>query len=122
MANKRLLVIDDDRSLQTLFGVIFNRAGFETEFAADGDEGLLKLSSREYDAVILDLMMPHKSGFEVLDELARTNPTALRRVIITSGASQRLLSTIDASRVHALVRKPFDLDALLATTSRCAND
>jgi DNA-binding response OmpR family regulator len=120
MCSKRLLVIDDDVALQKLFGLLLRRAGFETDFAADGAEGFAMLERTEYDTVILDLMMPKMTGFDVLRELGARHPEMLHRVIVTSGASQRMIDQVDTSTIYGLIRKPFDINNLVSATLECA--
>jgi DNA-binding response OmpR family regulator len=114
-----ILVIDDDSSLQKLFMTLMKRAGFEVECAADGVEGLEKIRHKWYDVVLLDLMMPRLSGFELLKLLENEKSDVLGRIIITTGVSSRIIETVKATPVYALLRKPFDIDDLISTTREC---
>ena len=116
----RLLVVDDDKPLQGLFTLLMKRAGFDVDCACDGEQAMAMLQERDYAAVILDLMMPGKSGFDVLERLERENPSLLTRIIVASGASRVALERVDASLVHAVVRKPFDIDHLVSMAVDCA--
>lgn len=115
-----VLVIDDDPSLQKLFVTLLRRQGFDVDCASDGFEGIARLKQRNYNAVLLDLMMPKLSGFEVLQQLERDSPEMLERVIVTTGVSSRIIETIKTDQIYALIRKPFDIDDLIDTTRRCA--
>jgi len=118
---RRLLVIDDDASLRTLFRRMLSREGFDVDLASDGDAGLAYIRDSDYDVIILDLMMTGVSGFDVLDQLMQNRPSLLQRVVVASAASVRTLEQFDAGKVHALVRKPFDMDEFLAVVRGCAN-
>ena len=118
---RRLLVIDDDASLRTLFRRMLSREGFDVDLASDGDAGLAYIRDSDYDVIILDLMMTGVSGFDVLDQLMQDRPSLLQRVVVASAASVRTLQQFDAGKVHALVRKPFDMDEFLAVVRGCAN-
>jgi DNA-binding response OmpR family regulator len=119
----RVLVVDDDRALQLLLNVILTRAGFEVEFAGDGREALQKLRNGDgdgYAAVMLDLILPEVSGIDILANLQRDQPSLLKRVIILTSASRGVIDRVDASRVHSLIRKPFDIQDVIRLTVACA--
>jgi DNA-binding response OmpR family regulator len=118
--HSRVLVIDDDLALQALFRAILGRSGFTVECARDGADGLKRLREAVYDAIILDLMMPNVSGFEVIAALENEMPDVLRSVIVATGAARRSVEKVDVAKVHALIRKPFDLTELVTTVNRCA--
>jgi len=122
MFQKRVLVVDDDAAVRQLFMTLLRRNGYEVDQAHDGREGLSLVRSSDYSAIILDLMMPITSGFELLDILQAEKPDALRHVIVTSGASRTELGKLDASRVFALIRKPFDIHELLRKVSECSSE
>ena len=116
----RVLVAEDDNGIRLLIGTALHRAGFQVEFAADGTESIAALSTAEYDAILLDLMMPGASGFEVLawmHNMKRDAPR--RRVIVLTAVPEKDLKNLTAERVFAVIRKPFDLDELVATVTRC---
>ena len=62
----RVLLAEDDQGIRALVGSVLYRAGLNVEFAADGKEAIEHLQANSYDAILLDLMMPTASGFEVL--------------------------------------------------------
>ncbi|HEY8180970.1 MAG TPA: response regulator [Thermoanaerobaculia bacterium] len=122
----RILVVDDDRALQTLLSVLFTRAGFECDFVSDGNEAIEKLdgdgdgNGQSYAVIMLDLILPGVSGMEILNHLEEKNPALLPRTIVLTGASGGVLKGIDTSRVHAVIRKPFDIQDVLNLTAECA--
>jgi CheY-like chemotaxis protein len=118
--SRRVLVVEDDASLQLLFKALLRRHGFVVECVPDGVHALSRLDGESYDAVLLDLMMPGVNGFDVLTDLALRGHPMLSRVIVTTGVNEKLLNTIDRSRVFAVIRKPFDIDNLVDTITRCA--
>jgi DNA-binding response OmpR family regulator len=120
----RILVVDDDRALQTLLSVLFTRAGFECDFVSDGNEAMEKLdgdgNGEPYAVIMLDLILPGVSGMEILNHLEEKKPALLPRTIVLTGASSGVLKGIDTSRVHAVIRKPFDIQDVLNLTAECA--
>ena len=119
-SSPHVLVIDDDPAIVQLFRALLGRAGFEIDTASDGASAWDLIETNGYEVIIMDLMMPRVSGFELLDRIAHQKPALLERIIVATGASRRQLSSFDASRVHSLIRKPFDIDDLMSAASRCA--
>jgi DNA-binding response OmpR family regulator len=115
-----VLVIDDDPGLQGLFLTLLGRDGFAVDCAPDGRVAFDYLKRNSYSVILLDLMMPEVNGFELLQRLERESPNLLPRVIVMTGASQRVVESLDTARVWGLIRKPFDIDDLLRSARACA--
>ena len=115
----RVLVADDDRALQILLNVILTRAGFEVDFASNGHDALQKAVADSYDAIMLDLIFPDLDGAEILERLEQQRPGSLRKVIVLTGAARTIVNKIDSSRVHALLRKPFDIQDIIRLAAEC---
>lgn len=116
-----VLVVDDDQALRGLFTALLSRKGFSVDCVNDGRLAWEQLERNSYSVILLDLMMPDVNGFELLERLRRDSPSLLPRIIIMTGASQRALEALDTSRVWGLIRKPFDIDNLVASTLDCAS-
>ena len=118
----RVLVVDDDKSIRTLITTVLTRKGFSVEAAQNGDEAIKVSADREFDAIVLDLMMPKVDGFEVIEHLERTAPDRLRRnVIVLTAVANKELRKVDEKQVFRIIRKPFDLDELLEAVTECVN-
>jgi CheY-like chemotaxis protein len=117
----RVLVVDDDAGVQGLFNTLLSRDGFSVDTATDGRQAFECLKRDSYSVILLDLMMPEVNGFELLDRLERDSPNLLRRVIVMTGAAQRIVDKLDTGRVWGVIRKPFDIDDLLTSARACAN-
>ncbi|MBI2075410.1 MAG: response regulator [Candidatus Harrisonbacteria bacterium] len=99
MANatkKKILIVEDEHPLANALEFKFKSAGFEVGVAYDGDEGIEKMKNSAYDLVLLDLVMPKKDGFAVLQEMRDAGLGAA--VIALTNLSQRE----DLDRVKAL--------------------
>lgn len=70
---KKILICEDDKDLLYMFSMKFKKDGWDVKTARDGEEGLEQIEKNDFDLVLLDLMMPKKTGFQVLEEL-RANP------------------------------------------------
>lgn len=69
----RILVVEDDQFMLKAHEIKFTHEGFEIWFAKDGDEALAFLAHERPDVVLLDLMLPHTSGFDVLAAIRKNN-------------------------------------------------
>lgn len=71
ISDKKILIVEDDAFLVKIIANRLTEEGFETEIANDGEEALAKMMDHNYALAILDLVMPNKNGFEVLQELKK---------------------------------------------------
>jgi CheY-like chemotaxis protein len=116
----RVLLADDNEATCTLIRALLQRE-FVVDIANDGYEAIEKLKSRQYAAILLDLLMPVVDGFAVLDHLQRENPETLARVlVVTAALSPRELDRVQHYPIRALIAKPFEVDALQAAVRECA--
>src|SRR5262249_3916727 len=110
---KRLLVVEDDPAISRLLHDNLVYEGFQVECAADATQALKKVGVFFPDLVLLDLMLPGRSGFEICEEMSRrAHPPGI--IVLTAKRE-------DADKVRAFnlgaddyVTKPFTLDELLA--------
>lgn len=120
MTETRVLVVEDDEPIRRLIGMVLRRAGFEIDEARHGGEAVSLLQENDYDVVLMDLMMPVLSGFEVIEWLAEHDQERLKCVVVMSAAADRDLARLDPDVVFCVLRKPFDLDVVVGTVIRCA--
>ena len=118
----RILVVDDEPSIRALVARVLRREEYNVAEAGDGSEALEKLRAAPYDLVVLDLMMPVMSGFDVVRYLERHDDAGAPCVVVMSAAAEPALSQARSPRVHALIRKPFDLPVLVAAVEECARE
>ena len=121
MPKKRVLVVDDDRAIRHLAKIVLTRQGYEVDEAAGGDLALKKIAWDGYAAIVLDLMMPAISGYDVLRAISQMRPNS-RCVVVISAASDRVITDIDSSVVRVKLRKPFDIDDLVNAVRTCAEE
>ncbi|MGY8686383.1 MAG: response regulator, partial [Verrucomicrobiales bacterium] len=67
----RVLFVEDSKHLRNYVAKALKRAGYATDVASDGEEGLFLATTNDYDAIVLDLMLPKIDGLEVLQRLRR---------------------------------------------------
>jgi DNA-binding response OmpR family regulator len=108
-----VLIVEDDPSIRKLLRVILRHAGIAADEAINGREASELLGRKRYDLVLLDLMLPLVSGYDVLDEIGRTDCVGC--VILITAASDGDLEQVNHELVRAVVRKPFDVPTLRST-------
>ena len=99
--------------------MVLLREGYNVEVASDGVEAVLKLGLADYDAIILDLMMPNLDGFSFISTLAASDPGRLKRIIVTSAASPNVIKERLTSAPFAVLPKPFDIRTLVEHVRAC---
>lgn len=112
---KRVLVADDDSGiLETLRAALVGR-GYDVVVAHDGAEALMRAERDAPDLIVLDMVMPRRSGLSVIDRLHGNKARKATPIIIVSGQNdeQRQKDYMNERGVVAYLTKPFDLDQLL---------
>jgi CheY-like chemotaxis protein len=114
-----VLVVDDDPSIRKMIIAALKREGYAFLEAPNGREALELMRSSRPDVVLLDLMMPVLSGWDVLRE--RNNDPELNRipVIVVSANRDPEVATAVDSGICAFLPKPFDIGALGALVRSC---
>jgi len=85
----RILIIEDDAFLSDIYVTRFQRAGFEVYVASDGREGIAAAQEEKPDVILLDIVMPHMDGFEVLRELRSDPSLAKTKIILLTNLGQQ---------------------------------
>jgi DNA-binding response OmpR family regulator len=117
-AGKRILLVDDDAEIIESLRLALEANGYAVLVARDGNQGLA-LSERENpDLVILDMMMPKRSGFLVLEKMRRTRETPMRVIMITANEGTRHKAYAEMLGVDDYIRKPFPMDRLIDSVQR----
>ncbi|MFW0862603.1 MAG: response regulator [Candidatus Komeilibacteria bacterium] len=86
---KQILIVEDDSFLLQMYTTKLTKAGYEVKSASDGIQALKKAKELKPDIILLDLLIPLKSGFEVLEELKIDKNTQDIPVIVLSNMSER---------------------------------
>lgn len=111
--NISVLVVDDDTAIRELLARIATREGFAVDTARDGFEALEMLAAKSYTLVVVDLMMPRVSGYELVQRISTLEPRPF--VIVTTALTNGDVATLDDSMVRRVIRKPFDIHAVAET-------
>ena len=108
----RILVVEDEPELRRVVVAALREEGYAVDEAADGEEGLYKAKAWDYDAVVLDVMLPRLDGFELLARLRKAKPTPVLMLTARDAIADRVRG-LDHGADDYLV-KPFDLAELFA--------
>jgi len=114
-----VLLADDDQPVRGLLRALMVRAGYEVLEASTGKEALDLIKREPVGVVLLDLMMRGVTGFDVIDYLRTERPAMLQCVIVITAASGRDLARLRDEDVFRVLRKPFEIQELLATIEAC---
>lgn len=112
---KKILIVDDEPNIVISLEFLMKKEGFDVAVAVDGEEALAKVASFSPDLVLLDVMMPKKSGFEVCEAL-RADPAraGLQIVMLTAKGRDTEVAKGLAIGADAYVTKPFSTKDLVA--------
>jgi two-component system OmpR family response regulator len=108
----RILIVEDETDLLAGLARALRDEGYAVDTAHDGDEGLYKAESWDYDAIVLDIMLPKLDGWAVLQKLRRTKKTPVL-MLTARDASRDRVRGLDTGADDYVV-KPFDLPELIA--------
>jgi len=117
-AQKRILLVDDDHEIVESMRLALESRGYKILVARDGNQGLAMAEREDPDLLILDMMMPKRSGFLVLEKLRRSRPVPMRVIMITANEGSRHKAYAEMLGVDDYIRKPFAMDKLLESVGR----
>lgn len=115
---KKVLLVDDDPEIIEALRFALEQRGYHVLIARDGNQGLAAAEKEDPDLVILDMMMPKRSGFLVLEKLRRTRPVPVRVIMITANEGSRHKAYAEMLGVDDYIRKPFPMDRLVDSVER----
>lgn len=122
MPAKTILIIDDDHEIIDTMRAVLESRGYRVLFARDGNAGLAVAERDNPDMIVLDMMMPKKSGFLVLEKL-RTRPGGLiPTIMITANEGSRHRAYAEFLGVRDYIRKPFAIEKLVRSIERMLGD
>ena len=120
LSGKQVLVVDDDADILSAIQTALADAGAEVDTAADGNEAVTKATATNPDLIVLDLMLPKRSGFLVAEKLksGKGKGEKPRVIMITGNPGQRHRTYADRIGVEAYFTKPFRMDRLVESAEK----
>ncbi len=114
ITKKRVLVVDDDQELVESVRTALSTRGYEVLVASDGAEALARIERDRPDLMVLDLVMPRRSGFTVLERMRRTAMRSTPVIMMTGTDEQRHRDAAALRGVSVFLSKPFAIEELLS--------
>jgi two-component system response regulator VicR len=114
--NKKILIVEDDDFLRGLAVTKLQKSGFTVDIGIDGEEGIRKLHESKPDILLLDLMLPHVDGFNVLEHIQQdpTLNTGMKIIIFSNlGTDEDIARATKLGAHDYMVKSSFTLDELV---------
>jgi two-component system OmpR family response regulator len=108
----RILIIEDDKDIRVILRKTLTEQMYAVDEAADGEEGFYKAVNWDYDAILLDIMLPSMDGWEILQNLRKVKKTPVLILTARDTVKERIKGLDMGS--DDFVVKPFDLDEVVA--------
>jgi CheY-like chemotaxis protein len=117
----RILVAEDDVELNRLIVTWLKRsADVVVDAVFDGEQAIEKLKETKYSAILLDMMMPRVTGFDVVEYVTQHQPKLLKRIVVVTAGGSSIIDRLQSNAIYQLIEKPFDLRELLRVALECA--
>ncbi len=119
---KKILIIDDEPILLSVFQRILDRLGYMADTAQSYNEAMKKFSDSSYDLIFIDVLMPEKTGFEIAREMRRLNRR--QKIVLITGLDmyhEELVFNRKRSNVDGILFKPFTLDKVKESVESILN-
>lgn len=114
--DKSILIVDDDEGVRELLDITIKTEGFKTEKAPTGKDAIEKIKQKDYDLIILDLMLPGYGGFEILRELQIEGKTSIPVIVITGRYMDRSTKEMIKMEPNVVefIEKPIKINLLIS--------
>ncbi len=119
---KRILVVDDNEEILSWMEFVLQRHEYDVILARDGGEALVRAQRDSPDLIILDIVMPIRSGLSVLERLRANDSCKARIMIVTAKTEERHRQYAESRGADAFMRKPFEVDVFLETVEELLKD
>jgi DNA-binding response OmpR family regulator len=117
-AQKTVLLVDDDNEIIESMRTVLEAKGYRVMVARDGNAGLTVAERENPDLIILDMMMPKKSGFLVLEKLKGRPGGLIPTIMITGNEGSRHRAYAEMLGVRDYIRKPFAMEKLVKSVEQ----
>lgn len=117
-----VLIVDDDYDVVETIRTALTAEGFTVSVATDGNQGVAYAEAKTPDLLILDIMMPRRSGFLVLERLRQYSDEPIPVIMITGNEGSRHREYAEMLGVSDYIHKPFTMDRLISSVSNLLNE
>ena len=116
---RKVLIVDDEPNIVTALEFLLRRSGYDVRLATDGGQALQEVDAYRPDLVLLDVMMPVKSGYEVCQKMReRTDLAQVKIVMLSAKGSEAEVNKGLSLGADLYITKPFSTQELVATIDR----
>ena len=115
---RTILLVDDDHEIVESMRTVLEGKGFRVMVARDGNAGLMVAERENPDLIVLDMMMPKKSGFLVLEKLKGRPGGLIPTIMITGNEGSRHRAYAEMLGVRDYIRKPFAMEKLVKSVEK----
>jgi len=115
---RTILIVDDDHEILESMRTVLENKGFRILAARDGNAGLMLAERENPDLIVLDMMMPKKSGFLVLEKLKSRPGGLIPTIMITGNEGSRHRAYAEMLGVKDYIRKPFAMEKLVRSIEK----
>lgn len=115
---RHILIVDDDSEITQSISFALKDLGFKVSIARDGNQGIAIAETQSPDLIILDMMMPRRSGFLVLERLRQLESDPIPVIMITGNEGRRHRQYAEMLGVSDYIHKPFPMDKLVSSVQR----
>lgn len=119
--SKKILIIEDDKILSNALSIALSDVGFSVITAFDGDEGLLKAENDVPDLILLDLVLPQKSGEEVLKKIRTKNDNVPVIISTVKEDPETIARCLDAGASGYFTKSTYSLDDIVKKIKEMLN-
>ena len=117
---QRVLIIEDEPNIADALRFLLTHEGFDVDVETDGAKALTRLSEKGADVLILDVMLPNRSGFDILRDLRSSEDGKIPVLMLTAKGQARDRDTAEELGATAFMTKPFSNTEVVATVRRLA--
>ena len=111
--NARILVVDDDESIRTVFKINLEERGYFVETAETGEEALAKTKAEFYNLALIDIRLPDMEGTELLTAIEKSVPEMVKLIVTGFPTLQNAVEAVNMG-ADGYVLKPVDMDGLMS--------
>jgi DNA-binding response OmpR family regulator len=116
---KKILVVDDDRTVVDLLVRVLSAEGYAVRFAYDGESAMDWIERDTFDLIISDLMMPRRHGFQLIEQVrAKQDAAHTKILVLTAKTFPRDAERAQSAGADLFLSKPFEIEHLKATISK----
>ncbi|MDA1276407.1 MAG: response regulator [Verrucomicrobia bacterium] len=114
MHKPRILLVDDEPAIRLLFRTFLEKNGFEVEEAEDGETAFVKIHKFDPEVILLDILMPERTGNELVAEIKEWKPH-VEIIMVTAVVSEEMKTECLSKGAFDVLNKPVDFDAMKET-------